>query len=169
MKPTFGWTETHFNTSYAPLCVLGQALWERNDLAALREFDAIPMKTCGHLLGDKLLDAFLVILAGYPSLYMLNTKLRPDPMLASAWHRVAFADQSVVSRTLDAFTTGSLNRLQATNYGYWLEHTRLATHDWRRQLVLDLDLTPLAASKRAEGSVKGYVGKKTQPVANWHG
>ena len=45
MKPAFGLTEEHFNTSFAPLCALGQALWERNDLDLLRNFAAIPMKT----------------------------------------------------------------------------------------------------------------------------
>jgi len=168
MKPTFDLTETYFNTSYAPLCVLGHALWERNELDLLRNFDAISMKSCNHTPGEKLLDAFLVILAGYTSLYMLNTKLRADPMLASAWHRRAFADQSVVSRTLDAFTDRSLAQLQAASYGYWCEHTRLTDHDWRKSLVVDLDLTPLTASKHAEGSTKGYLGKKTRLDASWH-
>ena len=166
MKPTFDLTETYFNTSYAPLCALGQALWERDELDLLRNFDAISMKSCDHTPGEKLLDAFLVILAGYPSLYMLNTKLRADPVLASAWHRQAFADQSVVSRTLDAFTDESLIRLQAASYGYWFEHTQLTNHDWRKRLMIDLDLTPLAASKHAEGSTKGYLGKKTRQGAN---
>jgi len=168
MKPTFDLTETYFNSSYASLCVLGQALWERNELDSLRNFDAISMKTCDHTPGEKLLDALLVILAGYPSLYMLNTKLRPDPVLASAWHRRAFADQSVVSRTLDAFSDDSLAQLRAVSYGYWSEHTRLTNHDWRKPLIVDLDLTPLAASKHAEGSAKGYLGKKTRLDANWH-
>ena len=93
--------------------------YQRGELDKLRNFDAIPMKTCDHRLGEKLLDAFLVILAGYPSLYLLNTKLRPDPVLAQAWHRTTFADQSIVSRTLDAFTPEALAALQAVNYGYW--------------------------------------------------
>ncbi len=167
MKPAFGLTENDFNTSYAPLCVLGQALWERGELDILRNFDAISMKTCDHRPGEKLLDAFLVILAGYPSLYLLNTKLRPDPVLAVAWHRTTFADQSIVSRTLDAFTPESLAVLQAVNYGYWHEHSQLATHDWRKQIVLDLDLTPLTASKHAQASTKGYLGKKTGRDGNW--
>ena len=49
---------------------------------------------CVHTPGEKLLDAFLVILAGYPSLYLLNTALRPVLLLAQAWHRTALADQS---------------------------------------------------------------------------
>lgn len=169
MKPTFDLIEDGFNTSFAPLCVVGHALWEQNDLALLREFNAIGMKTREHTVGDKLLDAFLVILAGLPSLSMLNTKLRSDPMLAPSWHREHFADQSMVSRTLDAVTAESLAVLQAASYAYWVEHTQLTHHDWRTPLMLDLDLTPLAASKNAEASTKGYVGKKMKQVARLPG
>lgn len=169
MKPSFDLTEKDFNTSFAPLCVLGHVLWEQNDLSILRNFDAIGMKTRDHTVGEKLMDAFLVILAGLPSLSLLNTKLRPDPMLAASWHRQAFAEQSMVSRTLDAFTPESLAVLQAASYSYWLEHTQLSTHDWRKALMLDLDVTPLLASTKAEESTKGYLGKKMQPADRWHG
>lgn len=169
MKPEFDLTDKHFNTSFAPLCVLGHVLWERGELDRLRQFDAIAMKTCDHSPGEKLVDAFLVILAGYPSLCLLNTKLRPDPILAQAWHRRAFADQSIVSRTLDAMTCEGLASLRSTAGSYWLAHSQLAGHDWRRQLVLDLDLTPLRASRRAEDSTKGYLGKKTSLAASWLG
>jgi len=161
MKPSFDLTKQEFNTSFAPLCAVGQALWERGDLDVIRQFNAIEMKTREHTPGEKLLDAFLVILAGFPSLSLLNTRLRPDPMLAQCWHRGILADQSMVSRTLDALDSESLAVLQAGSYGYWLEHTQLTTHDWRKPLFFDLDLTPLQASKHAEGSTKGYLGKKT--------
>lgn len=104
MKPEFGLISGYFNTSFAPLCVLGHLFWERNEVDGLRKFDAIGMKTHYHKPGEKLLDAFLLLLAGYPSLYLLNSKLRPDPILAQAWHRDQLAEQSTVSRTLDAAT-----------------------------------------------------------------
>ena len=166
MKPNFGLTNQHFNTSFAPLCVVGQALWERGELDALRNFGLIAMKTQDHTPGEKLLDAFLIILAGYPSLYMLNTKLRPDPMLAAAWHRGQFADQSMVSRALDVIVGDALMGLRALSWDFWRSHSQLSSHDWRKQVLLDLDLTPLRASKRSEDSTKGYIGKKTKPDAN---
>ncbi len=161
MKPKFELTDEYFNTSYAPLCVLGHALWERGELDKLRNFAAIPMKKRDHTPGEKLLDALLVILAGYPSLYLLNSKLSPDPLLAQAWHRTKFADQSVVSRTLDAFTLEGLDALRDISWNFWRTHTQLANHDWRKRIVLDLDLSPLLASRQAEDSTKGYLGKKT--------
>ena len=44
MKPKFALTDEYFNTSYAPLCVLGHVLWEHGELDMLRNFAAIPMK-----------------------------------------------------------------------------------------------------------------------------
>lgn len=169
MPPEFDLTDQPFNTSFAPLCALGAALWERQELAGLRNFAAIAAKTGVNTPGEKLLDAFLVILAGYPSLYLLNTALRPDPMLAQAWHRRTLADQSSVSRTRDAFTSDALTALRAVSADFWHAHSQLAQHDWRQRLFVDLDLTPLRASAQAEDSTKGYVGKKTRPGANWRG
>lgn len=169
MPPEFDLIDQPFNTSFAPLCALGDALWECGELDSLRKFSAIPTKSCTHTPGEKLLDAFLVILAGYPSLYMLNTALRPDPVLAQAWHRSTLADQSSVSRTLDVFTSDTLTALHTVSADFWHAHSQLAQHDWRQRLFVDLDLTPLRASAQAEDSTKGYVGKKTPPGDNWLG
>ena len=169
MKPHFDLTKESCNTGYAPLCVLGQALWEQETLAQLRQFDLISIKSPDHKPGEKLIDAFLLILAGYPSLYLINNTLRADPVLAQAWHRGAkLAEQSNISRTLDQCTGEALEGLQSLSHHFWSQHSRLAAHDWRKRLVIDLDLTPLLASARAEASTKGYLGGKKRPlVVNW--
>ena len=169
MKPHFELIETNFNTCYAPLCVVGHGLRQRQELAKLNQFDAILKKKCDHSVGEKLQDAFLLILAGYPSLYLLNTTLRADPMLARAWGRKALAEQSTISRTLDAFSEEPLAGLREVSWAFWQSHSQLANHDWRKPLVLDLDLTPLLASASAEDSTKGYLGEKTQPAGSWRG
>lgn len=87
-------------------------------------------------------------------------------MLAEAWHRGKFADQSVVSRTLDACPIEGLDTLREIAWDFWQAHTQLADHDWRKRIVFDLDLSPLRASRLAEDSTKGYLGKKTRRVAN---
>ncbi len=166
MKPHFDVIETLFNTSCAPLCALGYALRQRRDLQSLNQFDAILKKKCTHSVGEKLQDAFLLILAGYPSLYLLNTTLRADPMLAQAWGREALAEQSTISRTLDAFRPETIARLREVGWAFWQAHSRLPQHDWRKPLVLDLDLTPLLASAAAQESTKGYLGEKTLLVGS---
>jgi len=167
MKPEFSLTETSFNTSYAPLCVVGYHLWQRESLKTLRDFSAIPMQSRTHTPGEKLLDALLVILAGYPSLHLLTSKLAADPLLATAWHRKQFAHHSTVSRTLDACPPAGLTALQQVSWDFWRAHTPFAHHDWRKRLVLDLDLTPLPASRHAAASTKGHFAKKTSPGGNW--
>jgi hypothetical protein len=124
--------------------------------------DVIPLKTCRYTPGEKLLTAFLLILAGYPSLYLLNTTLRPDPVLAQAWGQEQLPEQSIVSRTLDACNEIALAELRSISWKFWHRHSRLPEHDWRKRLILDLDLTPLPASPRAEASTRGYMGKKTR-------
>jgi hypothetical protein len=166
MKPEFGLTDQLFNTSFAPLCVLGSVIGEGGQLNALRNFKAISAKKGDHTPGEKLLDAFLLILAGYPSLYLLNTTLRPDPILAQAWGRTQLAEQSSISRTLDSCQEVALAELRNLSWQFWSQHTQLADHDWRKPLILDLDLTPLPASAQAEASTRGYLGKKTKRDAN---
>ena len=170
MNPHFDLTNKRFNSSFAPLCVLGQAFWEGTTLDPLREFGLISLKTHDHAPGEKLIDAFLLILAGYPSLYLLNSTLRADPMIGQAWHREAgLAEQSNISRTLDACENGALRGLRNISQDFWSTHSQLASHDWRKRLTIDLDLTPLPASAYAEDSTKGYVGKKTKLDGNWLG
>lgn len=170
MKPHFELTKDDFNTSYAPLCVLGQAFWERDTLKPLRDYGLISLKSCDHTPGEKLMDAFLLILAGYPSLYLLNSTLRADPMVGQVWHRKkGVAEQSNVSRTLDACQNESLTGLRSISHDFWRAHSQLPAHDWRKRLTMDLDLTPLPASAKAEESTKGYIGKKIRPGGSWHG
>jgi hypothetical protein len=169
VKPKISLTDGPFNTCFAPLCVLGYIMQERGSLEPLRNSKFISSKQSNHTPGEKLLDAFLLILAGYPSLYLLNTTLRPDLALAQAWGREQLAEQSNISRTLDHCTEIALAELRAISWEFWMQHSQLPHHDWRKSLVLDLDLTPLPASARAEASTRGYLGKKTKRVASWRG
>ena len=166
MKPRFELTDKPFNTQYAPLCVVGQGLMERQSLDPLLKFDLISQKICRHSPGEKIMDAFLLIMAGYPSLYLLNKHLRPDQTLSQGWNRPILAEQSSISRVLDAFDEEGLDELSQIAWQFWAEHSQLKHHDWRKRIVVDLDLTPLAASAKAEDSTKGYVGKKTKLVDN---
>lgn len=166
MKPRFDLTDKYFNTSYAPLCVVGYVLREQGTLGSLLSFDLISQKKRDHTPGEKLMDAFLLIMAGYPSLYLLNQHLRPDLVLAQAWGRHQLAEQSNISRLLDAFDEPALSQLRTISWNFWSVHSRLPSHDWRTKLVVDLDLTPLVASPRAEGSTKGYLGKKISLAAS---
>lgn len=166
MNLQFGFTQAAHNTQFAPLCVIGNTLRRRGHLDSLLNMSQIKQQNRTHTPGEKLQDAFLLILAGYPSLSLLNHHLRPDPVLASAWQRPQLADQSSISRTLDAFDLDALRELRTVSWLFWEQHTRLNSHDWRQPILLDLDLSPLPASPRAQDSTRGYMPKKNKPGAN---
>jgi hypothetical protein len=52
------------------------------------------------------------VLADCASLKQINTRLRPDTALAAAWGRAGCADQSTITRVLDAFTPLTVAQLR---------------------------------------------------------
>jgi hypothetical protein len=118
------------------------------------------MKTRKYTPTDKLLDILIAILAGCGNLAQVNPRLRPELALAKAWQRPVFAEQSSLSRLLDALEAEHIEQLQSVNLNLLKQHSQLRQHDWRKQLIMDIDSTSLLASKRAEGSRKGWVSGK---------
>jgi len=90
----------------------------------------------------------------------VNSKLHPETMLASVWGWERFADQSTLSRTLDALSLKQIDDLRLAVTEIWRNIGQTPKHDWRGYLWLDYDLSPLPCGKQAEGSQKGYCGRK---------
>jgi len=90
--------------------------------------------------------------------------------LARAWGRERFAEQSTLSRTLDAFGEEQIAQLRQGSEALFRRESRTLRHDFAQEwLWLDIDLTPLPASKHAEGSTKGKIGgEKTDTGVSWH-
>jgi hypothetical protein len=127
----------------------------------------IPIKSCDFSPYDKLQQVLISILAGCETLTEANQKLKPELHLATigGWSR--FADQSGLSRTLDALTLMNIEQLRQAGTQIWQTRSQSFGHDWRGFLWLDFDLSGLPCSTRAEASQKGYFsGKKTVPDAN---
>ncbi len=100
------------------------------------------------------------ILAGCETLSEVNTKLKGDSPLAKSggWDR--FADQSMLSLTLDGLTQMNLEQLQQANQQIIQKDSGTKNHDWRGFLWLDYDLSGLPCSKQSQGSSKGYFQEK---------
>jgi hypothetical protein len=117
----------------------------------------IAQKTVKHSPTQKLLDALMGILSGCSALYEINCRLRPDLPLQRAFGRDRCADQSTISKTLNSFTEQNVAQLREAIESIQRRHSALFFHDFEREmLILEVDLTGLRASKRAEGSTKGY-------------
>jgi hypothetical protein len=161
-----GGIETGTNTHYAPLAALSAHYQQQQRLLPFKTLD-IGMKTVRYSPLSKLEQIAVSILANCEYLLEVNCRLKPEAGLAQIWELEAFADQSVLSRTLDRLTQMNLEPLRTAETSIWQAYSQAMQHDWRGFLGLDYDLSGLPSGNGAEGSVKGYFsGKKTSRDGN---
>jgi len=167
MSIEIDFTDELTNTQYAPLAILSAHYQKKQTLDAIR-WVQIPMKIRDFSPDDKLIQILWSILAGCGPLYEVNSKLKPEKVLAAVWGWDRFSDQSTLSRVLDRLTQKQIEQLRAAATFIWRTHSQARDHDWRGHLWLDFDLSGLPCSDRAEESQKGYFsGKKTRLDVNW--
>lgn len=143
-------------TAHGPLCVLGHHLLREGVLEPLSGV-RIAQKTVIHSPQEKLIDALVGILSGCKALYEIDCRVRPDLPLRRAFGRERSADQSAVSKTLNAFTEETVGQLRGAVESIQRGLCAVSSHDFEGEmLVLEVDLTGLRASGKAEGSTKGY-------------
>jgi hypothetical protein len=166
MKIEFGLRGGPFNTQFAPLVAL-LAHYQQNQVLAPLENVALQMKTRDFSPVSKLKQVLISILAGCETLTAFNSEMDGEVDLAAIWGWERFADQSTLSRTLDALTLMNIEQLRTATTAIWRSLSLTRQHDWRSFLLLDFDLSGLPCSPRAEASQKGYFsGKKTSPDAS---
>jgi hypothetical protein len=106
---------------------------------------------------DKLLDAFINMLAGGQGNVEVNTRVRPDVGLQRAFGRDRCAEQSVVSETLNCCEEETVEQMRRAIQRVFQQHSRAFQHDYDAQcLVLDLDTSGMPAGRQGEGVSKGY-------------
>jgi Transposase DDE domain group 1 len=143
-------------TAFGPLCLLGHFLTKEGVLEPLSGVE-IEQKTVEHSPTDKLIDALVGILSGCEALYEIGCRVRPDLPLQRAFGREHVADQSTIQRTLAAFSKENVRQLREAVEKIGRRHSAILCHPFEEEmLLLEVDLTGLRASKRAEGSTKGY-------------
>jgi len=103
MPLEFGTTSENVNTQYAPLAAL-LAHYKQNQVLEPLKQVVVPMKKCDFTPQDKLEQVLVSILAGCPTLSEVNGKLTSEKRLAQVGQWPRIADQSGLSRTLDALT-----------------------------------------------------------------
>jgi hypothetical protein len=117
----------------------------------------IVQKTIKYQPTDKLLDAFINILAGGHGLVEVNTRVRPDEGLQRAFGRQGCADQSTISDTLNACTPETVEQLRAVLQALYQRHSRGYQHAYdRRYQLLEVDISGMPAGRQGEGVTKGY-------------
>lgn len=167
MTIELGLTDELCNTQYAVLAALC-AHYQQNQVLAPLEEVQIEQKKRDFSPTDKLTQVFLSVLAGCTTLSEANTRLESEIGMASIWGWKRFADQSCLSRTLDALTLKHLDQLRRATTQIWRTHSQIPDHNWRGYLWIDYDLSSLPCGPQAQKGQKGYAsGKKTCLVASW--
>jgi len=148
--------QRHFSPA-ASLAALGVHLRQIDLFGPIRDTLKIDQKTVKYTPIDKLKDAFISILAGAHGLCEINTRLRSDVVLQSAFGRTACADQSVVQDTLNACTTEQVSQFSQALVTIYRQHSHGYAHDYAAAWqILDADLTGMPCGKKAAFASKGY-------------
>jgi hypothetical protein len=155
------------NTRLAPLAVLCALYQSKKRLEPLQQVQiAMQERRFSHF--DKLVQVLLTLLAGCQTLSEANSILKPEQLLAEQWGWAHFADQSSLSRTLDALSLKQLTQLRTSIQQICRPLSQIPGRDWRAYLWLDFDLTGLPCGPQAELSQKGYFSdkKSTRPAVS---
>jgi hypothetical protein len=169
MHRLLGFSDMKANTQWAPLALLGYRLQQRKFFDPLYQQLDLHQKQVRYTSQDKLITCLVSIMSGCQTICHINTRIRPDRVLAQCWGLECFAEQSTVADTLNHFQARHITQLRQAVNTIYLREGRAVQHDYTSQglLILDVDLTGLPASKHAEGSRKGYFsGKKGGVDAN---
>lgn len=161
MIPRFSLVPMENSTCFGPLVALGFFMREHDLWAPIR--NRVQFNKPTHCLEpiDALYDMWIGILAGCEVVAQVNTTIRADPLLARAWGREQFHEQSTIARVLDACSPLQVIQMREASESlfHWLGQAH--RHDVRDGLLrLDIDLTGMPASKRAEASTKGYFSSR---------
>jgi hypothetical protein len=150
----------HFSPA-ASLAALGVHLHQIDLFGPIRDSVKIGQKTVKYSPIDKLSDAFISILAGAHGLSEINTRLRSDPVLQTAFGRTACAEQSVVQDTLNACTAEQVSQFSQALTTIYRQHSQGYAHDYTAAWqILDADLTGMPCGKKAAFGSKGYFPKQ---------
>jgi hypothetical protein len=126
----------------------------------LEERVQIQQKVRKYTSVQKLEMFFVALLAGAKAVSQTNLSVRVDPALCLAFGLPGCAEQSGIAHTLDAATEADVKALREALAQTFRRYSQARRHDFGREaLVLDLDLSPLPASRSAEGSTRGYMGR----------
>src|SRR6266496_430 len=121
----------------------------------------IAQKIVKYSPSEKLLDAFIAILAGAQGMVEINKCVRADLGLQRAFGRMGCAEQSVVQDTLDACTAENVSQMHQAMQKIFQRHSQTYRHDYHLDWqVLDADMTCRPCGRKAKFASKGYFAKQ---------
>src|SRR5690349_2271333 len=149
-----------YDSGHARRCVLGQYLRQIGFFEPLERRVHLEQKVLKYTPIQKLEMLFVGLLSGIKAVSHTMTSVRVDVALTTAFGLPVCAEPSVLADTLDAATEADVAHLQAALAELFEKHSQARHHPFDQDLlVLDVDLSPFPASKHAEGSERGYLGR----------
>jgi len=149
-----------YESAHASLCLLGTYLRQIDFFEPIERRVHLHQKVLKYTAVQKLEMLFVGFLAGVKAVSHTSTTVRVDTALTTAFGLPGCADQSVIADTLDAATQADVADLSAAIADLFGRYSQARQHPFEKDLlVLDVDLSPLPASKHAEGSERGYMGR----------
>ena len=151
-------------TTHVPLCALGEIIKEKQIFAPIHQLVKIPQKSLEYRPTDKLIFATIGFISGSETVFDINQTIRPNEPLLAAFGYEKCADQSVIQQTINSATEENVNQLEQSVLKIFEENNQimllLFSEEKEPNITIDIDLSALPASKKAQGSKKGYVAKK---------
>jgi hypothetical protein len=149
------------STPHASLAAIGLKLQQVDLFRPIREQVHIRQKTVRHTPAEKLYDLLIAILAGAHGVVEVNTRLRGDRALQTAFGRSACAEQSVIQQTLDACDATNVAQLEQAVTTIYRQHSRGYQHAYdQRPQLLDVDMSGLVCGPKAAFATPGYFAKQ---------
>lgn len=148
-------------SSHASLAALGRKVKKAKVFDPVAQKVKITQKTLRYSPSEKLMDAFITLLAGAQGLVEVNKRLKADLGLQRAFGRTGCAEQSVVQDTLDACTTENVAQMHQAMEAIFRRHSQTYRHDYQLNWqVLDADMTGRPCGPKARFASKGYFAKQ---------
>ena len=153
------------NSAHASLCALAPLIKGRQIFDHIHQEVKIPQKKVDYSPSDKLVFVVIGIMSGCEAVFDLNQNLRVDKLLLRAFGYQKCADQSVIQDTLNATREENVQELESALKAIWdgnnltVPLLKSAQRKERMETV-DMDLSGIPASKKAEGAEKGYFAGK---------
>ncbi len=148
-------------SSHASLAALGRKVSKLKLFEPIAQQVKIAQKTVKYHPSEKLMDAFISLLAGAQGLVEINKRLKADPGLQRAFGRTGCAEQSVVQDTLDACGGENVIQMHRALEAIFRRHSQTYRHDYHLNWqVLDADMTGRPCGKKAKFASKGYFAKQ---------
>jgi hypothetical protein len=148
-------------SAHTSLAGLGTQMRKLKVFEPIMEEVKIAQKIVKYRPTEKLLDAFIAILAGAQGLVEVNKCVRADLGLQRAFGRTGCAEQSVVQDTLDACTAENVNQMHQAMEKIFRRHSQSYRHDYQLDWqLLDADMTGRPCGKKAKFASKGYFAKQ---------